>query len=246
MRQLQVKEVAKIAGISVRTLHYYDEIGLLKPDESSASGYRLYSERNLDQLQQILFFRTLDFPLKEIKTMMEDKSYDRLEALYIQREQLQKKRDNLNELLYTIDQTITHEQGGVKMTQNEKFKGFSFGDNPYEEEAKQKWGKEAVEASNAKIAAWTDTEKSEQEAAFNEIFRRLAAVRHLEPGAEEVQQAIQLWWNYLNQIGDYSKEAFRGLGEMYVADERFTKNIDQFGEGLSAFLKEAMGIFAEK
>lgn len=171
---MKVKEVAVLVGISVRTLHYYDEIGLLEPDETTEAGYRLYSERNLADLQQILFFRQLDFPLKKIKQMMESPNYDRLEALQVHQKSLQMKRDNLNMLLRTIDQTILHEKGEIEMTATEKFAGFQFDENPYEEEARKRWGDKAVNESNAKIQSFSKRGKEEMEQAFQTIFQELA------------------------------------------------------------------------
>lgn len=243
---MKVKEVAKLVGISVRTLHYYDEIGLLTPDDVTEAGYRLYSERNLADLQQILFFRQLDFPLKKIKELMKSPSFDRLEALQLQQKSLQEKRNNLNKLLQTIEKTISYEKGEVEMSTTEKFEGFNFDHNPYEEEARKRWGDKAVDDSNKKIESLSSGQKRKMEEEFNAIFEELAAVRHLPVHDEKVQQLIEKWWNHLNQIGTYSLEAFQGLGEMYVSDERFTKNIDQFGEGLSEFMCEAMKAFVAR
>lgn len=127
------------------------------------------------------------------------------------------------------------------MTNEEKFQGFDFGENPYEEEARKRWGNKAVDQANEKAAKMTDFDKDK----FNQIFFDLAEVRHLDAASEEAQAKIHDWYMMLNSMGYYSLEAFRGLGEMYVADERFTKNIDQFGEGLAKFMQEAMAYYAD-
>lgn len=243
---MKVKEVADLVGISVRTLHYYDEIGLLTPDRTTKSSYRLYSERNLEQLQQILFFRQLGFPLKEIKEILKSPTFDQIKSLEVHREVLLKKRKNINTLIQTIDKTIQYKKGEIMMSSEEKFAGFNFDDNKYEEEARKLWGDEAVDQSNKKINQLTKEEKREMEKQFDEIYKELASVRHFPPESDEAQAVIKRWWDYLNNIGSYSLDAFKGLGEMYVMDERFTNNIDQYGEGLAQFMCDAMRIFVEQ
>ncbi|EEL48187.1 MerR family transcriptional regulator [Bacillus mycoides] len=238
---MRVKEVSDLVGISVRTLHHYDEIGLLTPDEMTESGYRLYSNENLETLQQILFFKELGFPLKKIKEIIMSPSFDRDEALTLHRKMLLEKRARLDKVIATIDKTIQHTKGEIEMTNKEKFEGFDFSHNPYEEEARTRWGDEAVDKAN-KAAAGMTKEKQEE---FNNIYRKLATLRHSEPHSQEAQYAIQVWYEYLQNFGQYSLEAFKGLGQMYVDDERFTKNIDQFGEGLARFMCDAMAVYAD-
>lgn len=239
---LKVKELADLVGISVRTLHYYDEIGLLRPASTTEAGYRLYSNDNLERLQEILFFRELDFSLKEIKEIIESPSYERQKALEMQHQMLLKKKEALNKIIKTLEKTIKHSEGEITMSNEEKFIGFELGKNEYEQEAREKWGDEAVEDANWKIKNMSHYEQEE----FNDIYRNLAAVRHLQPDSAAAQKEIHHWYTYLNRIGTYSLEAFKGLGEMYVADERFTNNIDQFGQGLATFMCEAMAIYADE
>jgi DNA-binding transcriptional MerR regulator len=216
---MKVKEVADLVGISVRTLHYYDQIGLLVPDQVTETGYRLYSDKNLEMLQQILFFRELGFPLKQIKEIIESPTFDQQEALILHRKMLMEKRRRIDQMLETLDKTIRHLKGEIQMTREEKFEGFDFSHNPYEEGARQRWGNNAVDQANAK---------------------------HGSPESEEAQAAIKAWYDLLNSsFGSYSPEVFKSLGQMYVDDERFTRNIDQFGEGLAAFMRDAMACFAD-
>lgn len=238
---MKVKEVAELVGISVRTLHYYDEIGLLTPDKTTETGYRIYSNENLETLQQILFFRELGFSLKKIKEILARPSFDRLEALKIQHNMLLEKRHKLDQMIDTIEKTIQHAKGEIQMTNEEKFAGFDFSHNPYEQEARELWGDEAVDEANEKAKNFTDFDKEK----FNDIFRYLATIRHLSPDSKDAQAGIEKWYHFLNKFGDYSVEAFKGLGQMYIADERFTENIDKFGEGLAQFMCDAMAVFAE-
>ena len=150
---MKVKEVAELASISVRTLHHYDEIGLLTPDEVTSAGYRLYSDANLETLQQILFFRELDFSLKEIKSIITNPSFDREEALKMHRRILLEKRQRLDQMIATIDRSVLHMRGEIHMTTKEQFEGFDFSKNPYEQEARERWGDEAVEKANQNFRA---------------------------------------------------------------------------------------------
>ncbi|MBS4210072.1 MerR family transcriptional regulator [Bacillus sp. FJAT-50079] len=241
---MKVKEVADLVGISVRTLHHYDEIGLLAPEKTTEAGYRLYSDDNLETLQQILFFKELGFPLKKIKEIINRPSFDRQEALELHRKMLLEKRKRLNQMIATIEKTIQHAKGEIEMSNEEKFKGFDFSHNRYEQEARERWGDEAVDQANTKVTSMSKGEKKEFENRFNEIYHGLAAIRHTAPESDEAQARIKEWFDFLNQMGDYSLDAFKGLGQMYVDDERFTKNIDQFGEGLAQFMCDAMAVFA--
>lgn len=243
---MKVKEVADLTGISVRTLHYYDEIGLLKPEKTTAAGYREYSEKNLETLQQILFFKELGFSLKKIKEIITNPLFDRLKALEVQRKMLLKKRSQLDKMIRTIEKTIQHEKGEIKMAHKDRFIGFDFSHNPYEEEARELWGDAAVDEANARIAALSGSEQEEFAEQFKAIYENLAKVRHLPADSKEAQAAIAEWYLFLNKMGDYSLEAFKNLGEMYVNDQRFTKNIDSFGEGLAKFMREAMAVYAER
>lgn len=239
---MKVKEVSRLTGVSVRTLHHYDDIGLLTPDNSTETGYRLYSDDNLATLQQILFFRELGFPLKKIKELLDSPVFNRQEAFEMQRKMLVDKRKQLDSMIATIDKTIQHGKGEYTMTNEEKFKGFDFGQNPYEQEARERWGDKAVDASNNKAAKF-GPELGEE---MNRIYFMLAEIRHLDPASKEAQAGIEEWFVLLNKMGNYSLEAFAGLGQMYVEDERFTKNIDKFGEGLAVFMCEAMGVYGEQ
>lgn len=243
----RVKEVAELTGISVRTLHYYDEIGLLTP-ATTETGYRLYSNDDLEKLQQILFFRALDFSLKKIKTILEEPGFDRMEALNYQKEILHEKKRRLDKMITMIDKTIQNVKGEKTMTDQERFAGFDFSQNPYEQEARERYGDEAINRSKKKINSLSKEEKNALGHSFDSIYKRLANLRNGSPEADEAQKAIHDWYEFLNgNVGyHYTLEAFEGLGQMYVDDERFTKNIDQYGEGLALFMREAMKVYADR
>lgn len=239
---MNVKEVANLVGISVRTLHHYDDIGLLKPYKTTDAGYRVYSQDEINLLQHILFFKELGFPLKQIKEIVHDPHFDQAEALHHHRKMLVKKRENIETMIQTIDQTIAHMRGDTPMENKDKFSGFDFRHNPYEQEARERWGNKAVDTSNEKVQ---EMDATQMETDMNELFKKLADIRQEDPDSEVSQKEIEKWYILLNTFGTYSLEAFKGLGDMYVADERFTKNIDQFGDGLATFMCEAMAVFAE-
>ncbi len=243
---MKIKEVADLVGISVRTLHHYDEIGLLTPEKTTEAGYRIYSKENLELLQQILFFRELGFPLKKIKEIIHAPTFDKEEALKMHRSRLLNKKDQIDQLISTIDKTLLTMKGEMDMSDKEKFSGFDFSNNPYEEEARQRWGDKAVDDANEKLKSKSTEELKEFQDKFNDIYRKLAEIRHEAPDSDIAQARIHDWFVFLNAFGNYSKEAFKGLGEMYVYDERFTKNIDQFGEGLAVFMRDAMAIYADR
>lgn len=243
----KVKEVADLVGISVRTLHHYDHIGLLSPEETTNAGYRLYSDEDLEILQQILFYRELGFSLKKIKEIIESPSFDREVTLLEQRQMLLQKRRQLDQMIHTINQTIQHTKGEINMSNKEKFAGFNFSENPYEQEARERWGDKVVDQSNRKIENMSKEEQKTMEEQMNAIYNKLAILRHSSPSSDEAQEVIKEWYDFLNNNFNhhYSLKAFKQLGQMYVADERFTKNIDQFGEGLATFMCDAMAIYAD-
>ncbi|SEJ30290.1 DNA-binding transcriptional regulator, MerR family [Bhargavaea ginsengi] len=243
----KVKEVAELTGVSIRTLHHYDRIGLLSPEHVTEAGYRQYSERDLETLQQILFFRELGFQLKQIGQILQNPDFDRIEALALQREALLEKRSRLDRMIQTLENTIQDAKGEIEMTDKEKFQGFDFTNNPYEEEARQRWGNEAVDRSNKALADMGAQGQKQISEQMEALFRKLAAMRHQDAGSDEVQQSIGEWHAFLNSMGhSYSPEAFRGLGQLYIQDERFTRNMDKFGDGFARFMAEAMGIRADR
>ena len=230
---LRIHEVATLTGITKRTLQYYDEIGLLCPIKTDI-GYRLYDSNNLDDLQQI--------PLKDISSIMSSPSFDRKKSLINHKRMLEKKRISISKMIDTLDKTLKSMEGGIEMSSKEKFEGFDFSSNdPNEKEARAKWGDDAVDESQNKLKG-NEKEMSEE---MNRIYRKLANIRHLDPASAQAQEAISEWFIFLNRIGTYSLDAFEGLGEMYVEDERFKNNIDKFGVGLASFMRTAMKVYAK-
>ena len=248
-----VKEVADMVGISVRMLHHYDKIGLLIPESLSSAGYRLYSDKNLERLQQILFFKELDFSLQEIKDILDSPQFDRKTALISHKKMLLERKKRLEKIIKSVDLTIDSIEGGVKMSSKDMFEGFDMSfiekhKDKYREEVKEKYGHtDAYKESINRTNTYTKDDWAKIVSEGNEIYKIIAENMDKGPKDIEVQNAVN---NFRNHISKYfyecTIEIYRGLGELYVNDERFTKSIDKNREGLAEFLREAINVYCDK
>lgn len=248
----KVNEVSKLSGVSIRMLHHYDKIGLLVPSEKTEKNYRLYSEDDIKRLYQILIFKELEFQLKDIKDILDDESFDREKALRLQRELIVKKKERMEKIIISIDEVVDNMGGNNNMSKKD-FEGFNYEEikahkEQYDEETKKRYGKSnAYKECNEKTSNYSkgDWESISKEA--DTIYRNLEKLMDRDPADEEVQILIQNWRDHItNNFYDCKIEIFRGLALMYVADERFTKNIDKYGEGLAQFLSDAMSVYCDK
>ncbi len=241
---MNAKEAAKLTGISVRTLHHYDEIGLLCPNRNQENGYREYSDDDMDQLQQILFFKECGFPLAKIQKLLHSPSFNREEAFQLQKKYLLHEKKRIEVMLDTLNKSMQSMRGEITMSLTEKFGGFDMTNNPYEEEARRRWGDDAV----AHISSLNVEERNSFAQGMDSLFRGLAEIQNERPDSDVAQKAMCKMYRYFNEnFGyHYTPDAFAGVGQLYVTDSRFTENIDQYGNGLSAFLSEAMKIYAER
>lgn len=232
--KMQIKEFAKFTGVSVRTLHYYDEIGLLKPASVDRStGYRYYDENSLLRMQEILFYRELDFSLKSIQEILSSPKYDKNEALRQQKELLTLKKERLEGLISAVDRAMEGENV-MSAFDNSKFE-------QYKAEAKEKWGK---------TDAYKEYErrgKDDRGDAMMAIFVEIGQVRHLDPASAQVQALVAKLQQFItDHYYTCTKQILQGLGQMYVADERFKANIDRAGgEGTAEFTSRAIEIFCK-
>ena len=245
-----VKRLGEIAGISSRTLRYYDEIGILKPSRINSSGYRIYGKAEIDRLQQILFYRELGVRLESIKQIVTAPNFDREKALREHRTKLIKKRKQLDELIVIIEKSIGVAEGRILMTDKEKFIGFKqklIDDNEkkYGKEVREKYGEEAVNRSNDKIKGMSQEEYEEVTQLENEVLQTLhEAFLTGDPAGEIAQKAADLHRQWLSFYWDsYCKETHAGLAQMYVDDERFTAYYDNKIPGTAAFLRDAVHIY---
>ena len=238
-----VHEVSEMSGVSVRTLHHYDAIDLLKPAEVTPAGYRLYDGTCLRRLQSILFFRELQFSLKEIREILDSPDYDPQEALAQQIKLLELQRDRLECI---IKQAKNMKEKGVGSM------GFDVFDQTkieaYKQEAKEKWGGTAAyKESEQKAAGRGAAQESDIAEGLMNIFREFGELRGSTPESEEAQEKVAQLQQYItDHYYTCTKEILKGLGQMYVADERFRNNIDKAGgEGTAEFTAKAIAVFCE-
>lgn len=247
MTQYTVKEIAKVASISTRTLHYYDEIGLLSPAAVGENGYRYYDEDSLLQLQQILFFKSFGFQLKEIKDFIEQPDFDRVQALEDHKARLLVEFERLDTLITTIDHTIEFIKGErKKMTKEELFEGYDPAKQAeYENEIREKYGDTLLKQSKQRFGSLS---KAEQEKVFLEGQQITQAIlENFEKGYNhpDVQIEIARWHAYMHHFYDCSLEVFDGLGHMYVDDPRFRATYDNQRNGFAAFMQKAMSHYVQ-
>ena len=245
-----INQLAKLAGVSTRTLRYYDQCGLLPPKTVRSNGYRIYGETEVNRLQQILFYRELGVELSEIGRILAEKDFDGLSALQSHLSALREKRARLDRLIGNVQTSISAMKGEAEMTDEEKFEGFkekliSDNEQEYGGEIREKYGDEAVGRSNAKLKNMTKEQYDELEALTQELNNTLkAAFEQGDPGGELAQKACALHKRWLCFYWDhYSKEAHRGVAQMYVDDPRFTAYYDAIVPGCAVFLKDAVQIF---
>lgn len=249
-----VNKLAKMSGISTRTLHYYDEIGLLSPERISSNGYRIYGQLQVDLLQQILFFRELGMSLEEIKEIIYSKTFDQTLALENHLSALYRKKEQIDLLIQNVSKTIRAVKGEITMGDKEKFEGFKQklveeNEQKYGEEIRQKYGDKVVEASNAKVKNMTQEQYAKVEQLSKEVNETLKEACLLgDPASELAQKACDLhkqWLCYFWPEGMYSKEAHKGLATMYCEDERFKAYYDAITPGCAEFLREAIDIYCK-
>ncbi|HLV58965.1 MAG TPA: MerR family transcriptional regulator [Natronosporangium sp.] len=240
-----IGEVARLSGVTVRTLHHYDEIGLLSPRERSPAGYRRYGPDDLERLRQILTYRELGFALEDIATILADPRADTLAHLRRQHKLLTERMERIQKMIDAVEFMMEAHQMGIQLTPEERFEIFGDVDpERYAEEAEQRWGgTEAFRESQRRVARYTKDDWLRLKDETDRVYRRLAeamtgGVPADSPAAmdlaEEHRQQISRWFY------ECSYEIHRGLAEMYVADHRFTENIDRYGAGLAAYLREAI------
>lgn len=249
-----VTQLARLAGVSVRTLHVYDKLGLLKPSVRTDAGYRQYGEAELLRLQQILFYKELDIPLKNIADILDDPEFDLIEALTGHKRALSARRDRIDTLLSTIDATIDHLKNKTMSNFEKLYAGL-----PREQaaalrqEAIDNWGEEAILKSEKALTEMSDDRLARLKADQKDISQRLRALRRADPQSAAVQaqiarhyEVIRGFWGLAD--GEPIKaKAYKGLGEMYVADDRYMASAadGQPDPTFAAFMRAAMDHYAD-
>ena len=243
--RLSVSETAKITGVSVRTLHYYDEIGLLKPSEVSESGYRYYDDESVVTLQQILFYRELELPLAEIAAILKNPSHNRTEALKKHKELLILKKQRISELLELVNNTL-----GDDNMENDKplVENYESAKQQYADEARERWeNTDAYKESARREKNKTSDEKAALMQKSDEIFKSFSKLIGTPPETPEAQALVEQWKNFITaEFYPCSNEILAGLGEMYVSDPRFTENLDKYGTGTAKFMSGAIKTYCSR
>lgn len=250
MMEYTINKLSKISGVSTRTLRYYDEIGLLKPARVSSSNYRIYGQVEVDELQQILFYRELGFSLESIKKLLTAPDFDRANAFATHLSALHEKRNQLDNLILNVTKSIADLRGEIIMSDKEKFEGFKQNlidknEEKYGKEIREKYGELAVEQSYSKIKGLTNELYEEGERLRLELEKTLKiAFETGNPSGELAQKACDLHKQWICIYAPhYSKDYHLGLGEMYVIDERFRANYDKIAPGCTEFLRDAINIY---
>ena len=239
--KLQIKEFAEFTGVSVRTLHYYDEIGLLKPSYvDEHSGYRFYDEEALLRMQEILFYRELEFSLKSIQAILSSPNYNKAKALQEQKQLLTLKKERLERLICAIDGAAKGENV-MNAFSNAEFE-------TYKNAAKEKWGHtDAYKEYEVKTAGQSNAQTQVAAEGLMAIFSEFGAIRHLSPADSQAQALVAKLQNYITEhYYTCTKQILFGLGQMYAAGDEMNENIDNAGgEGTGAFAREAITIYCK-
>ena len=247
MTGYSVKQLAELAGVSIRTLHHYDQIGLLAPATKAESGYRYYGQAELLRLQQILFYKELKYPLKQIKAILDNPDFDLMDSLKQQRQQILREADRLQQLLITIDKTIVGLQNQEQMiTDEELYEGFtSEQKEAYRQEVTERWGADKLQETEDRLRQlsskeWTDVKAKGQ--AIEQLLADLMEQAH-EVQAPLVQKAIAEHYAHICTYWTPNAQQYEGLGKMYVEDERFRAHYEQYAEGLAAYIYKAIQVY---
>ncbi|MCA0457720.1 MAG: MerR family transcriptional regulator [Chloroflexi bacterium] len=244
-----VKQLSELAGVSVRTLHYYDEIGLLTPSQVGANSYRYYDEAAVLRLQQILFYREMGLELTQIKDVLDSPNFDLVMALKSHRAALQDKSERLQKLVETVDNTIKHLMEGTTMSKRQLFEAFSDEtQKDYEREARLQYGPDNVNASIKRWNSYTQAQREaighEGNAVYNDLVDAIEAGKS--PLDAEVQAILERWHNHLRYFYEPNLDILRNLGETYVSSPDFRKNFDKIDPRLAEYMREGITQYVDE
>lgn len=248
MKAYTVSQLAKMAGVSVRTLHHYDQIGLLEPPARTEAGYRLYGEPELLRLQQILFFKELDMPLDEVRQILDDPGFDQVTALEQHRRLLRQRMERLARLLKTIDRTIDRlVEDDMTLTDEELYAGFTKEQiERYNREAREMYDPALVEESHRRVRSMSRAQWQAVGEEGEAVTTGLAALADREPGDAEVQVLIGRHHAWIENFYPCSAEMYRGLGQGYVDYPEFRAFYEKYRPGLAEFMAAAMKVYADQ
>lgn len=249
MKQYAVNKLAKLAGVSVRTLHYYDQIGLLTPSVRTSAGYRMYGEAELLRLQQILFYRELDVELKDIGSILDDPGFDLIHALEGHRQMLLSKKERIEALIATVEKTIFHLKNNVNMNVEDLYAGLPKEQaEAWRREAQEKWPGQVAHAEKQLLEMDKDSYQQLQEG-FKANWEKLASLSHLDPASQQVQQEIAIHYGYILQFWGKTgnqAEAYNGLGDLLATDERYMQVNGLANPAFGGFMQQAIRIYVQQ
>jgi DNA-binding transcriptional MerR regulator len=239
-----VKQLSTLAGVTPRTLHHYDQIGLLKPESIGENGYRYYGEKSILRLQQILFYRELDMSLDEIKKIMGRRDFDVLAALENHKLELQKQITRLEYLIETVDKTINHLKGESIMSPKGLFEGFSEEQQEeYARQAEQMYDPETVRESNHKWKSYSAEKKQAILDEGKQIYLDMIATMPRGADSSEVQAIVERWRKHMDYFWTPNPDQLLGLATMYSQSPDFKANFDQMHPDLADFMREAVTVY---
>jgi DNA-binding transcriptional MerR regulator len=236
-----VKQLSRLAGVTPRTLHHYDAIGLLKPSHVGDNGYRYYGKESILQLQQILFYRELDLPLGDIQKIMGRRDFELLPALESHKQELGKRIARLQRLITTVDNTISHLKGQKEMSKKQIFSGFSEEQQEvYAAEAERQYDPETVKASNKKWKGYSAAEKQRILDEGKQVYVDMIAAMPQGPESAAVQAIVERWRSHMSYFWTPNLDQLVGLASLYNDDPRFHENFDAMHPDLAPFMLQAV------
>lgn len=242
-----VRQLSRLAGVTPRTLHYYDEIGLLKPSRVGENGYRYYGEEALLRLQQILLYRELDLPIEQIRLIMARPDFDLLHALEEHKLNLTRRIAHLERLVTTVENTIDHLKGKRQMSSKQLFNELSEEQQTaYEQEAMQTYDPEIVRASNRRWKSYSTADKQRIGEEGEAVYRGFLAAMPKGPSSPEAQACVEAWRKHMQYFWSPNDEQLLGIAGGYVNDPRFRANFDKIHPHLAEFIREAVQVYVAK
>jgi DNA-binding transcriptional MerR regulator len=246
-RRYTVRQLAEMAGISVRTLHHYDHIGLLRPGDRTHAGYRLYAADDLLRLQQILFYKELDFSLEDIRQILDAPGFDRVAALQSHRRMLQRRGERLDQLIRTIDKTILKlTEDKMELSDADLYEGFTPEQaERYQREAREMYDPKLVAESERRIRKLSKQQWQAVKEDGHRVTQLIASLADRDPGDPEVQAAIEQHHAWIENFYHCPADIYQGVGSLYTDHPEFRARYDTYRPGLADFMRPAMEYYAE-
>jgi len=242
-----VNQLAKLAGVSARTLRYYDQIGLLKPSTHGQNGYRYYDDAAVLRMQQILFYREMALSLAEIRAILDQPEFDVLATLSSHKDMLQGKKQRIDQLLTTLENTIKHIEGKTTMNNKEIFAGFNEEQQKaYAEEARKRWDPDMVDKSQQRWGRYSTEKKKSIILEGGQIYDKIFADRDNGHDSNKIQELIGQWHQHMRNFYEPSIPMLRGLGQLYCDDARFRANFEKFSPEFPEFLRDAISFYCDQ